>query len=78
MFKNKAGQFKFEVHDLFNQNQSLTRNFTTNGYEDVRTNVIKRYFMLSFTYSLNRMGGKNVPQQQNQHGFGPRGMRMGM
>jgi hypothetical protein len=75
MFKNKAGQLKFEVHDLFNQNQSLTRNFSTNGYEDVRTNVIQRYFMLSFTYSLNKMGGKNMGQ--NQRGFGGRNMRMG-
>jgi hypothetical protein len=76
MFKNKAGQLKFEVHDLFNQNQSLTRNFSTNGYEDVRTNVIQRYLMLSFTYSLNKMGGKNMGQQ-NQRGFGGRNMRMG-
>ena len=76
MFKNKAGQLKFEVHDLFNQNQSLTRNFSTNGYEDVRTNVIQRYFMLSFTYSLNKMGGKNMPPQ-NQKGFGGKNLRMG-
>lgn len=75
MFKNKAGQLKLEVHDIFNQNQSLARNIVTGGYEDVRTNVIKRYLMLSFTYGLNRMGGRNV-SGQNQRQFGGRGMRM--
>jgi hypothetical protein len=76
MFKNKAGQLKLEVHDIFNQNQSLTRSFSTNGYEDVRTNVIKRYLMLSFTYGLNRMGGKNVFGQNQQRQFGGNRMRM--
>jgi hypothetical protein len=75
MFKNKAGQLKFEVHDIFNQNQSFTRNELNNGFEDVRTNVIQRYFMLSFTYSLNRTGGKNM-FQQNQRGMRERGIRM--
>jgi hypothetical protein len=74
MLKNKAGQLKLEVHDIFNQNQSLTRNFSNNGYEDVLTNVIQRYFMLSFTYGLNRMGGRNMSQNGRQ--FGGRGMRM--
>lgn len=75
MFKNKAGQLKLELHDIFNQNQSLARNIVTGGYQDVRTNVIRRYLMLSFTYGLNRMGGKSM-YQQNDRGFGGRGMRM--
>lgn len=75
MFKNKAGQLKLELHDIFNQNQSLTRNTVTGGYQDVRTNVIRRYLMLSFTYGLNKMGGKNM-YQQNDRRFGGRGMRM--
>jgi hypothetical protein len=77
MFKNKAGQLKFEVHDIFKQNQSLSRNTGNNYYEDVRTNVIQRYFMLSFTYSLNRMGGKNMFQQMpRMFQRGAREMRM--
>ena len=76
MFKNKAGQLKLELHDIFNQNQSLTRNIVTGGYQDVRTNVIKRYLMLSFTYGLNRMGGKNIFGQNQQRQFGGNRMRM--
>jgi hypothetical protein len=65
------------VHDIFKQNQSITRSTSETGYQDVRTNVIRRYFMLSFTYGLNRMGGKNIfGQNQNQRQFGGRGMRM--
>jgi hypothetical protein len=75
MLKNKAAQLKLELHDIFNQNQSLTRNTVTGGYQDVRTNVIKRYFMLSFTYSLNRMGGQNV-SGRGERQFGGRNMRM--
>lgn len=78
MLKNKAGQLKFEVHDIFKQNQSLSRATLETGYRDTRTNVIRRYFMLSFTYSLNRTGkgGRNI--MQNQRRSGGRGMRIGM
>ncbi|HTM93313.1 MAG TPA: outer membrane beta-barrel family protein, partial [Flavisolibacter sp.] len=68
MFKNKAGQLKLEVHDIFNQNQSVNRSIFENGFQDTRTNVIRRYFMLSFTYSLNRAGGRNMQ-------FNSRGLR---
>jgi len=72
VFKNQAGEIRLAVNDLLNQNQSVTRNTGENYYEDVRSNVIQRYFLLSFTYRLNRMGGRNMMQQV------PRGFRRQM
>lgn len=78
-FKNR-GTFKIAVNDAFNQNQGISRTATNNAITDLNYNVLKRYYMFSFTYSLTRIGGRNMSgdmQMPNQGGGGREGrMRM--
>jgi len=73
LFKKKNGEIKFSVNDILNQNQSVTRSVGDNYVVDTRTMVLQRYFMLTFTYNLNRAGAQ---QQRNQMMPGGGGMRM--
>jgi hypothetical protein len=61
MFKKQNGELKFSIYDLLNQNVSITRNITNNFVQDVQTNVLQRYFSITFTYNLRKFGGQ---QQQ--------------
>jgi hypothetical protein len=79
ILKGQSGEIKLSVFDLLKQNQSISR--TVNGpvTEDVQTQVLQQYFMLTFTYKLKNFG---TPARQNNFnrggGFqGPGGGGMG-
>ena len=52
LFKQKQGELRLTVFDLLNQNRSVTRTTTESYVEDVQSLVLRRYFMLSFNYSI--------------------------
>ena len=54
VFKKRNGELKFSVRDLLNQNQSIGRSVGDNYVEDTRSLVLRRYFLLTFTYNLNK------------------------
>jgi len=62
------GELKLSVYDLLNQNVGITRTSNQNYIEDSRIKNLRRFFQLSFTYSLNKNG--------LSAGRGGKGMRM--
>lgn len=54
VLKNKQGNIRLQGYDLLNQNISNNRNIGTNYIEDVKTNVIRRMFLINFTYTLKQ------------------------
>lgn len=56
MLKHNRGELKFRVNDMLNRNIGVTRNSNQNYIEDSRVNTLRRYAMVSFTYSLSKTG----------------------
>jgi len=61
------GEIKLSAMDLLNKNVGISRSSNQNYIEDSRVNSLKRFFLLSFTYSLSKTGISDE---------GPGGMRV--
>jgi len=51
-FSKKQAELTASVVDLLNQNKSVNRTVTGTYVEDTQNNVLGRYFMLTFTYTV--------------------------
>ena len=56
LFKAKQGELRVQIFDLLNQNRSLIRNTSDAYIEDVQSQVLRRYGLLSFFYNLRKFG----------------------
>ena len=56
IFRNQRGELSIKFYDALNQNTSISRTVSDSYISDMETNVIERYFLLSFRYDLRRMG----------------------
>jgi hypothetical protein len=54
ILKNKTGEVKFSVNNLLDKSLSVTQSASANYLQQQVTNNLGRYFMVSFTYALNR------------------------
>ncbi len=76
--KQRQAEFKVQVFDLLNQNQSVVRNVGDTYVQDVRSLVLKRYVLVSFIYNLRQFGtatpAQGLPGQNRPgRGFGGAG-----
>ena len=67
--KKKRAELKLSAFDLLNRNVGVSRNVSQNQIVDQSYNVINQYFLIGFTYSLQKSG---------LGGGGPRVMTMRM
>ena len=54
--KHNRGELKLSVADILNKNVNITRSTGQNSIDDREVNTLRRFFLLSFTYSLTKSG----------------------
>jgi Outer membrane protein beta-barrel family len=70
LLKNNVGELKVGVNNLLDQSLSVSQSTSANYLQQTTYNNLGRYFMVSFTYSLNK--------QLNPMGGGRKGRPNGM
>ncbi|RYY22046.1 MAG: hypothetical protein EOO04_16760 [Chitinophagaceae bacterium] len=56
IFKKEQGTLRIVIYDILNQNKSINRYISQTFIEDVESDVLRQYFLVSFTYNLKKFG----------------------
>jgi hypothetical protein len=64
--KNKQAELRLTVYDILNQNNSVSRTNTDSYIQDSQTNVLNRYYMLTFTYNFKKYFEKKDAEKSNE------------
>lgn len=59
MLHFNRGELKLSAMDIFNKNVNISRTSNQNYVEDSRSNTLRRFFIVSFTFNLNKAGLMN-------------------
>ncbi|WP_300667020.1 TonB-dependent receptor, partial [Fluviicola sp.] len=73
LLKQKQLELRVSVFDILNNNNSITRNVTESYIEDVKSNVLNRYYMFTVTYNIRNFGTKAPETKETrpqEGGFG--------
>lgn len=62
--KNKQAELRLTVYDILNQNNSVSRTNTDSYIQDSQTNVLNRYYMLTFTYNFKKYFEKKEDKKE--------------
>lgn len=72
LLPNNRGELSLSVFDILKQNTSIQRNITETYIEDVQTDVLQQYFMLTFTYQLRHFGTPSKEESEERPRWGGR------
>ncbi len=73
MLRDRSLTLSLKAYDILGQQSNIRRTTNANYIDDVRTNSLGRYVMVTLSYKFNTFGKGNMPQDRNEYRFGPGG-----
>ncbi|MDD2798690.1 MAG: TonB-dependent receptor [Bacteroidales bacterium] len=67
LFKQQEGTISIKAYDILHQQLNISRNATSNYIEDIEYNTLTSYFLVSFAYRFNSMGGRRGEFSDNEY-----------